>query len=106
MNSEQFIYALTSEGYKLTKSNGLDKLITPQTVKYILAKCKEYTPPNQVTILFFDEQVLSVSYLTVARDNFGREGTCNHTFIVGIEDYISFTDPAKIFSLEKQLEVK
>lgn len=99
MICEHFIYALRSEGYKLLKTNGVNKLIGDQNLKQLI-HCGDNLALNQDAWLVHywpEEKLLSYSHIKRAQDKYGRNGLSNHTFLVPIRELIS---PLESFLLD------
>jgi len=92
---EQFIYALTDRGYVLSKSAGVDKLLRQGSIRDL---CNLKQSKDQWCDV---ESCITVSTVKAVQDNFQREGVHNHTLIVGVLEYLSHTNPARLLEAHR-----
>ena len=95
MKAEQFVYGLFDHyGIKLIKSPGLNDLLTGENIDYLckLEKPKEYSN-------LWPNGVITVTRISHAKDEYGRDGVWNHTIAVRLMDYLAYVQPSKALNL-------
>ena len=96
---EQFIYALYNKhGYQLTKSVGLNKLLSNQRIQYLCHIGDGAEEECIVQLWFPSEQLLTVSNVHPVVDEYHRKGIWNHTIVVKFTDYLALTQPSSFLA--------
>jgi hypothetical protein len=88
---EHFTYALyNGQGYVLDKTNGVDSLLKRKTLRELCAlnESKQQWCPT--------EQVVACTHVEPVEDEFGRAGVWNHTILMTISDYLTYTQPVRL----------
>jgi len=92
---EQFIYALTDNGYVLSKSGGVDNLLKQSSIRILCGLNKSESQ------WWNAESCITVSTVKTVQDNFKREGVHNHTLVVPVLEYLGYTQPSRLLSTHR-----
>lgn len=89
MQCEQILYALfNGVGYKTIQTSNVDNLITEQN----LDRLKTLKASSQTHVHWLEtEKIVALSQVHLTHDEYGRKGVWNHTILLNITDYISYT---------------
>ena len=84
MICEHFIHGhFNGVGYKLIKTDGVDKLISTKTLNIL----KGYDSDKKV-FWPYPENVFSFTFTHNGSDEYGRRTVWNHTMLVSVEEYL------------------
>ena len=89
MRAEHFVYGLfNGVGYKTLQTSRVDKLLTEQNFE----RLKRLPAADVVYVHWLDtENIVAITQVREAKDEFNRKGIWNHTILVPITEYLSYT---------------
>jgi len=93
---EHFVYGLfNGYGYVLTKTDGVDKILSDKMLKKLLALQHDEQllwPPQHPNKEFH----ISCTKIEPVKDEYKRVGIFNSTILVPLSKYLSYTQPLRI----------
>lgn len=96
MKCEHFVYGLyNGYGYILTKTNGVDEILTSKMLKQLCTLQKDEQllwPPQHPSREFY----ISCSQVEPIMDEYKRVGTFNSTILMSLNEYLAYTQPLQI----------
>jgi hypothetical protein len=95
LKCEQFIYAMFDNyGYKppIVSPNLLHIISQDMLQKLIHVGDKE-KHETIIPLYWEPEKLITISYIKLVEDKFGRQGIWNHTIIIRVKDFIYYAQP-------------
>ena len=91
---EHFIHALLPRsGYKTVMSKGVTQLLSRENLQMLMHIGDHIKKETTVRVWLPDVNILSISYLRPAKDQYSRSGVWNHTILLKIQNYFTLADP-------------
>jgi hypothetical protein len=79
---DNFILGYWQGRYRLLKSTGVDKVLSPESLHYLQQLGGHIDQPMTTATLLCKDKLFAVSYLKPGKDELGRATMWNHTILI------------------------